>query len=101
MGQEPPGSRNAGCADCTSCGSEPALPHGASEQSGAGAPDDDSTLDEARFALASAGTFLVPVILAVLGSLLAGESPVSRFLGGTIGLVVGLVGAVVAGKLLR
>jgi hypothetical protein len=41
------------------------------------------------------------VILAVLGSLLAGESPVSRFLGGTIGLVVGLIGAVAAGKLLR
>ena len=44
------------------------------------------------------GFFLVPILFAIVGAILAGGEPDRQFLGAAIGLALGMGGAAVAGR---
>ena len=54
-----------------------------------------------RLGLAACGMFLGPLVLAIVGALLAGPTDTGQFLGGVTGLAVGAVAAVWTGRRLR
>ena len=51
-----------------------------------------------RLAAVAAAYFLGPLALAVAGAVLAGPEQITRFLGGTAGLALGLVAAALAAR---
>ena len=61
---------------------------------------DDLPLCGWRLGLFSMGMFLVPGVLAIVGAMCYAESRVAQFLGAIAGLVIGMAGSVVFGKLL-
>ncbi len=84
-----------GEASCGSCGK---CPIGSCPED----PADQGAIPKGWRLVGSAiGVFLLPVILAVCGAAVAGNSESMRFIGAATGLTLGLAGAIVVGKLLQ
>ena len=78
---------SAGCASCVRSGPP-----------GDGHP---RALSGPAFGLVATGVFLVPLATALAGSLLAGRSPAHQLLGGFLGLVGGMLAAILLGTRAR
>ncbi|MBN1851386.1 MAG: hypothetical protein JW829_01630 [Pirellulales bacterium] len=61
-------------------------------------PVENNSLQGCRFVSASLGLFLTPIVLAIAGSLLGGNEPGTQFVGGIVGFLLGMGGAVAVGR---
>lgn len=68
---------------------------------GMGEQDPRGALSGWRLSVAALVVFLVPLILALLGSVVAGSSQTARLLGAICGLTVGVAAAILTARLIR
>jgi len=54
-----------------------------------------------RLSVAALVVFLVPLILAIVGAMVAGSSQTARLIGAAAGLAVGITAAILAGRFIR
>jgi hypothetical protein len=80
----------ADCTGCTTCGSP----------EGCGPPAEDGPFRGWHLVLISAGLFLGPVGLAIVGAILGGDRPAAQLLGAVTGLLLGMGAGILAAKLL-
>ncbi len=77
-------------ADCPQC-----------PEAGQGEGDGAGVLIGWRLTLAAGGVFLMPLILAIVGASVAGTGQVAKFLGAGAGFGVGVVAAIITGRVVR
>jgi len=80
----------ADCASCTACGSS----------GGCSPPAGDGPFRGWSLVLISAGLFLGPVGLAIVGALLGGDRPTGQLFGAVVGLLLGMGVGIVTARLL-
>jgi hypothetical protein len=80
----------ADCTGCTTCGSP----------EGCGPPAEDGPFRGWHLVLISAGLFLGPVGLAIVGAILGGDRPAAQLLGAVTGLLLGMAAGILTAKLL-
>ncbi len=80
----------ADCTGCTTCGSS----------EGCVPPAEDGPFRGWQLVLISAGLFLGPVGLAIVGALLGGDRPAVQLFGAVTGLLLGMGAAILTAKLL-
>jgi positive regulator of sigma E activity len=98
--ESPKNERPGGCpGECPGCGaSERDEKVGHSHEM----PDQvEGGLTGWKLAAAAVGMFLVPLVAAIAGAVLAGEGNNRKFLGAVIGLAVGVTVAVLVTKVIR
>lgn len=82
------------CSSCRACGAPAA---GLAQEH----PDrvEDSGLRGRRLVLAAFAFFVAPIVLAIIGAFIAGDSDGAQFLGAVAGLAVGMGGSALLAKL--
>ncbi len=96
--------------DCAQAGGS-ACPQASNSTASDGTTGSDGSLRGSRFALASLGLFLVPVLLALAGAILSmsnwgrsvwnASDPSGQLLGATSGMLIGTLGTIVGARVLQ